>query len=74
MSVIFLAYIKHTEDRRLLKYFIIQEFAGMLLGVFLLAGYHGIVINILLIIKLAIAPFHFWLITAIEHIRDIAFT
>ncbi len=74
MSVIFLAYIKHTEDRRLLKYFIIQEFAGIILGLLLLAGYQGILINILLIIKLAIAPFHFWLITAIEHIRDIAFT
>jgi len=31
-------------------------------------------INILLIIKLAVAPFHFWLITAIEQIRDLAFS
>lgn len=72
--MIFLAYIKHTEDSRLLKYFIIQEFAGIILGLLLLAGYQGILINILLIIKLAVAPFHFWLITAIEHIRDLAFS
>nr|AOW68744.1 NADH dehydrogenase subunit 2 [Plectus acuminatus] len=74
MSVMFLAYIKHTEDSSLLKYFVIQEFAGMILGLLLLAGYQGMLINILLMIKLAVAPFHFWLITAIEHMSDLAFS
>lgn len=70
VTLIFLTAVKtNFESYRIVKYFIVQETAGLTIGVIILFSMPILLIGIIIIIKLAIAPFHFWVVTALQSLQ-----
>jgi len=57
----------------LVKYFIIQETARLTIGALILFTLPLFIINIIIIIKIAIAPFHFWILNTLQALQGWAF-
>jgi len=71
----FLTIIKGiNESYRLVKYFIIQEAASLTMGVLILFSISLLIINIMIIIKIAIAPFHFWILNTLQSLQGWSFS
>lgn len=74
VTLMFLTIIKGiNESYRLVKYFIIQEAASLTIGVLILFSISLLIINIIIIIKIAIAPFHFWILNTLQSLQGWAF-
>ena len=53
----------------MIKYFIIQEAASLTIGVLILFSLPLIMISIIIMIKVALAPFHFWVVRALQSLQ-----
>jgi len=74
VTLIFLTMIKGiNESYRLVKYFIIQEAASLTMGVLILFSISLLIINIIIMIKIAIAPFHFWILNTLQSLQGWSF-
>jgi len=69
-TLVFLAVIKNNlESYGMVKYFVIQEVASLTIGVMILFSLPVIIIIIMIIIKVALAPFHFWVVRALQSLN-----
>jgi len=69
-TLVFLTAVKtNMESYRIVKYFIIQEAARLTIGVLILFSIPLLLIRIMIMIKVALAPFHFWVITALHSLN-----
>lgn len=69
-TLVFLTAVKtNIESYRIIKYFIIQEAASLTIGVIILFSIPLFLIRILIIIKVALAPFHFWVVSALQSLQ-----
>lgn len=74
VTLVFLTIIKGTnESYSIVKYFIVQEAARLTMGVLILFGISLLIINIMIIIKIAIAPFHFWILNTLHSLQGWSF-
>lgn len=74
LTLMFLTRIKGSgESYRVVKYFIVQEIARLTMGVMILLSMSVLIINVIIIIKIAIAPFHFWIVNTLHSLQSWAF-
>jgi len=74
-TLIFLAAVKtNLESYSIVKYFMIQEAASLTIGVLILFSLPVIIVRVIIIIKLALAPFHFWVIRALHSLQGWPFS
>jgi len=58
----------------MVKYFVIQEVASLTIGVMILFSLPVIIVMVIVIIKVALAPFHFWVIGALQSLNGWPFS
>lgn len=71
----FLVAVKsNLESYRIVKYFMVQEAAGLRIGVLILFSFPVLLVSVIVMIKLALAPFHFWVITTLQSLQGWPFS